>query len=80
MNKCSSCAKGTLEWDEKRECYFCPVCYPKRATPPKPTEPLPAPSELTEGRVREIVQEELEKYTEADVESVKIESIVEDGG
>lgn len=61
--KCRRC-NGELTRDEKRNCWECLACYPKnrvQAAPPK-TEKKYIDVAMSEGRVREIVRDELENW------------------
>lgn len=53
-----------LSFDEKRKCRVCWICHPPEE--PKKAEPKPKPKfldeRMTEERVREIVQDELENW------------------
>ena len=52
-----------LTYDEDRRCYYCARCRPRKGAKGKPV-----PKKLDEARVRQIVQEEIEKAF--DVEEV----------
>ena len=61
--KCRRC-NGELTRDEQRNCWECLACYPKnrvQAAPPK-DEKKYIDVAMTEGRVREIVRDELENW------------------
>lgn len=61
--KCRRC-NGELAHDEKRNCMFCPICYPPNRTQPSPPKEKPKLVDvaMTEERVREIVRDELENW------------------
>lgn len=61
--KCRRC-NGELTRDEKRNCWECLACYPKNRVQPAPPkeERKYIDVAMTEGRVREIVRDELENW------------------
>jgi len=61
--KCRRC-NGVLVRDEKRDCLFCPICYPPNTAEPAPPQKKVKYVDvaMTEGRVREIVRDELENW------------------
>ena len=71
--KCRRC-NGELSYDEKRDCSYCPICYPPNRVQPAQIKEKPKYIDvaMTEARVREIVKDEMmgSKFDEGQIRDI----------
>ncbi len=71
--KCRRC-NGELSYDEKRDCSYCPICYPPNRVQPAQIKEKPKYIDvaMTEARVREIIKDEMmgSKFDEGQIRDI----------